>query len=364
MDKNGFLKIIGSVGRELCKSTVIPPIPSVAIEEFKIRKKYLYRFKVESDYKEVQKSLLSNYLNEIPLNNSAIAFRKNKSYLNFLEPHKNSFYFVRLDITNFFHSISKNLIIDRFSDDFDDVYLDDNDKQKLIDGFINLISYQIPLESDNKKFCEEVVLPIGFKTSPVISNIVFRKIDILIQNYCTSHQITYTRYADDMLFSSSKVSKFVHSETFYSEIKYLVGVDKFKLNERKTIKSSHTISLNGYIVEANEVGDKAGTIRISNKKTKIIEQLIYELKNEKTQQEIMTKLFDFRVSSKYFRFMPPKPEFIEKYCKDQLFGKIVGYRSYLISVIQFDKKFSCVDKKALEKYSTLIDKLNKYIDKM
>ena len=44
------------------------------------------------------------------------------------------------------------------------------------------------------------ILPIGFPSSPVISNIIFRKIDILIQKYCENKKIIYTRYADDMLF--------------------------------------------------------------------------------------------------------------------------------------------------------------------
>lgn len=47
------------------------------------------------------------------------------------------------------------------------------------------------------------VLPQGFNTSPDIANHYLRTLDVELAAYSDSHNITYTRYVDDMSFSSS-----------------------------------------------------------------------------------------------------------------------------------------------------------------
>jgi hypothetical protein len=174
-DKNGFLNIIGSEGKELFQSIPIAPVNPLFIDEFKIRKKYLYRFRQDHQLIKVHQNLIDNFLITIPLNDSAVAFRKNSSYLNFIEPHRRSFYFMRLDLKSFFHSITEKLLEDCFKSYFEDSYIDEEKTQKLINSFINIVSYKVPQNSKNETFRDKVILPIGFKTSPVISNIVFRK---------------------------------------------------------------------------------------------------------------------------------------------------------------------------------------------
>lgn len=362
IDKEKFLHILGEQGSILFPSAYIPPISYKLIDEFRIKKKYIYKFVVTNQFVDIHQHLQHSFLEGIPVCDSAIAFRRNKSYLHFLEPHRYNFYFMRLDIKNFFHSISRELLLTSFEGYFEDCFVGDEKRHKLIESFVNLVSYKVPNNSMNDVCRNRIILPIGFKTSPSISNIVFRKLDLLIQKYCSIHNITFTRYADDMLFSSPKASRFVHSDTFYSEIRYLLMLDGFKLNERKTIKSNHTISLNGYIVESNENEEELSSIRISVKKTKKIEKLLHEIKLERSHQEILNKLYGFTVSSKFFSHYPPKQAFIEQYCRDQVLNKIQGYRSYLISVLNFDQKYDCVNVKAIEKYKKLIESLNKKIN--
>jgi len=50
-------------------------------------------------------------------------------------------------------------------------------------------------------------------------------------------------------------------------------------------------------------------------------------------------------------------EIVEKYNREQLLNKILGYRSYLLSLIQFDKKYHCMQSKTITKYSDLINEL-------
>jgi len=336
------------------------------VVEFKIGNKYFYKLDDNSSLNVVHDDLCREFLNLVPVNNSATAYRCGMSYLNLFEPHRNGFYFLRLDISSFFYSIQEKLIRDRFSDHFKDdyfkeEYVDRNKKQTLLDGFISLTTYKIPENSLNERFRNKVVLPIGFKTSPVISNIVFRKIDILIQKYCVSKNIVYSRYADDMLFSSSEDKKFVHSVAFYHELKYFLSIDGFKINKRKTVRSKHTVSLNGYVVRKDDFSYKASSMSVSNKKTKIINKLLFLLGKGEKSEYIMSKLFGFRRSPKNFNFYPPSDDYVEKFCKTQIHNKIAGYRSFLISIIKFNERYYCVNDLAIRKYTKLIDSLNKHI---
>ncbi len=370
LEKYRFYDCIDKNNKAVFKANGIPAIKSSDVKQLNIGQKYFYSLAHNNAYQLIHKKLIDRVFSKFEINNAATAFRENKSYLNFLEPHLRGYYFLRLDLSSFFHSISVDLMRDSFSDIFKEKFVDDVEKQKVVDGLINLVTYKVPKKSSNERFRDKVILPMGFKTSPIISNIVFRKVDILIQKYCSSKNISYSRYADDMLFSSEKNSKFVHSESFNREVEYLLSMHKFKLNKRKTIKACHTISLNGYVVESKDIEGHAGNLRISNKKTKIIEKLNQKLlkaKKENKVDESVLKILNelFKFSKKKHRMHnDSSPEFIDMYLKHQLLNKINGYRSYLISLIQFDKKYKCINAEAINKYNTIIDELSSHADRL
>ena len=57
--------------------------------------------------------------------------------------------------------------------------------------------------------CKEDILPQGAPTSPTISNIVMKNFDDVIGEWCDKRGISYTRYCDDMTFSSNKPLNYV-----------------------------------------------------------------------------------------------------------------------------------------------------------
>jgi RNA-directed DNA polymerase len=72
-------------------------------------------------------------------------------------------------------------------------------------------------------------LPTGAPSSPVISNFICRTFDKDLANFCTNHQLVYTRYADDLTFSSdSPITK-----ERISDIIALIEKHQFCLNEKK-----------------------------------------------------------------------------------------------------------------------------------
>ena len=202
---------------------IVPNVSSTDINEFKLGKSYFYEVINNINLLSIQNILNIALTKSIPLNNASIAFRRKYSYLHFFEPHRESYHFTRLDIRSFFHSIQLEDIKEVFSVYFSkDEHMDTQLRQSILDGFINLVTYKIPSNSPNKKFRDKQVLPMGFKTSPIISNIIFRNLDIQIQKLCSEKNIVYTRYADDMLFSSNKKNSYIHTDNFIEEMRIIL----------------------------------------------------------------------------------------------------------------------------------------------
>jgi hypothetical protein len=362
--KNTFKKFL----QNILLDDIVPTIEKENINEFKIGKSYFYELIDNTNLLAIHRAINVAFQRSIPLNNAVASFRKNKSYLDLFEPHRKNYYFLRLDIKSFFHSIEIDDIKHSFQSYFDDDYIDENKKQSLIDAFINIVTYKIPSSSDNEDFRGKQILPMGFVTSPVISNILFRKIDIQIQKFCSQHNIVYTRYADDMLFSSDKNSSYVHSQGFINEISILIAQMKFTLNQHKTLKATHTLSLNGYTIQYSNItkdilGEKDEEIinefRLSNKKISIIKKMIHLIETEKrTHQYILKKLFNYQLPAN----IPADKR--EEYNRQQLTNKLTGHRSYLLSFVTYNKKYDCIQSKTIEKYILLVNKLNNCIENL
>ncbi|WP_260357202.1 reverse transcriptase family protein [Peribacillus frigoritolerans] len=202
----------------------------------------------------VQQSIRRNFLNKISIPDYVYGFVPKHSYNDFLLPHTNKKFYVRLDIQNFFPSIDSKALIEVFTYYF---HLKDDTNLELLNQFIDLVilEYKVP----------QVAV-----TSPVLSNVVFRRLDIRIYEYCKKFSITYTRYADDLLFSSD--NPYVHEDFFIRKIKYIISMMGFKLNIHKIRYDKEFISLIGYVVEDN--------IRLSRKKLKNLSSILFILERD------------------------------------------------------------------------------------
>jgi RNA-directed DNA polymerase len=81
--------------------------------------------------------------------------------------------------------------------------------------------------------CYEKKLPQGAPTSPTISNMICARMDSQLQYIARKHRCIYTRYADDITFSTSK-SRFPGLLAFYSdkEGKFVLGEDLREIIEQ------------------------------------------------------------------------------------------------------------------------------------
>ncbi|WP_407243022.1 reverse transcriptase domain-containing protein [Escherichia coli] len=81
-------------------------------------------------------------------------------------------------------------------------------------------------------------MSIRAPSSPFLSNAIMYKFDSVISDMCSNKNITYTRYADDLTFSTNE--KGILYEFIHEIDKVLEEIDspKLKLNDKKTIFAS------------------------------------------------------------------------------------------------------------------------------
>ena len=151
------------------------------------------------------------------LNNNAT----NKTYniVSNAAVHANKKFVMNIDIENFFPNISAKRIYELFKSD--------------IFGFNETVSIALSLLCTYKK-----QLPTGAPTSPVLSNFICLDLDNSLMEICSDLEINYTRYADDLIFSSDNYSYL--DEDIIHVVKSTIVNHGFIINEKKfRIQSRH-----------------------------------------------------------------------------------------------------------------------------
>ncbi|MBM7405014.1 retron Ec67 family RNA-directed DNA polymerase/endonuclease [Sphingobium yanoikuyae] len=112
-------------------------------------------------------------------------FAKHLSIVTNAAVHKRRRYVLNLDIKDFFPSINFGRVRGMFI----------KDKRFALDPKIATLIAQIA--------CHDHVLPQGSPCSPVISNVVGHLLDIRLVRFAKAQKCTYSRYADDITFSTN-----------------------------------------------------------------------------------------------------------------------------------------------------------------
>lgn len=159
--------------------------------------------------KSIQQIILHRILDKIPASDYATAYVKGKDISDNARAHVGKKYILKMDITDFFGSI----------------YFED-----ILKAVFNTSLFPLQIGAMLTTLCtHNDVLPQGAPTSPALSNIVMRNFDNNIGAWCKKNAVTYTRYCDDMTFSSDKPLYNVYVKAR----KMLEGMG-FEVNEEKT----------------------------------------------------------------------------------------------------------------------------------
>ena len=124
--------------------------------------------------------------------------------------HTGKKYVLNIDLKDFFPSISAKRIKNLFSSSFF------NYNEQLATALTLLTTY-------------ESKLPTGAPTSPVLSNFVCYNLDADLRNFSQENRLLYTRYADDLTFSSNTVIQY----DSILDIILLIKKNGFEINDKK-----------------------------------------------------------------------------------------------------------------------------------
>jgi len=122
------------------------------------------------------------------VNDVVYSYRKGVNVVNAVEKHADSKFFFQSDIENFFGSITKELIKETILSAIEQCPIAD------IESWIDRILELVTIDG---------ALPPGYPTSPAISNACLFSFDKRLLAWCDENSLVYTRYADDIIISSS-----------------------------------------------------------------------------------------------------------------------------------------------------------------
>lgn len=157
---------------------------------------------------EMQYWIYTNILSKIQIHACSHGFAKNKSILTNAKIHLMQENLLKLDLSNFFPSISLGRVIKVF--------------KKL--GYTTNVSYYLA-----SICCLDEGLPQGAPTSPCLSNIIAHDLDVRLLKFSKHFGLKYTRYADDITFSGTVIPV-----KFISYISKIIESEGFEVNTEKT----------------------------------------------------------------------------------------------------------------------------------
>ncbi|QUG43050.1 RNA-directed DNA polymerase [Psychrobacillus sp. INOP01] len=298
----------------------------------KVRK--INAIKTNSVLHNLQKKISNNFLDNIPLADCVCGFVKGKNYLDFLLPHCGSKFYLKVDIKDFFNSLKESLVRDTLSE-----YVDIKNREEK-DRVLKELIYITTLNGS---------VPLGAITSPQLSNLLLRRIDLRIKKYCEKFNVIYTRYADDMLFSSNNQE--VAKPFFLGRLKDILIDFELKINSKKTIIAENKIILNGYVISSR--------VTLTRNKMKKLNTLLYTFEYKsgvkrypRTFNEFLQRLKT--VNEELFDLSKSIPE-----TRIQIINYLAGYRAFLLSFNKSSiKDYTCDFSKKIKRTEKMLDILS------
>ena len=171
---------------------------------------------------EMQYWILENILKKTKVHMCAHGYAQKKSIVTNAKHHIGQSDLLKIDLKDFFPSIRINRLIHHFK------HL----------GYSSDVSFYLAA------ICSyDESLPQGSPTSPYFSNIIAMNLDTRLYSFAQKFDLKYTRYADDLVFSGSRIPK-----KYICYVSSIINEEGFNVNTKKTRlykkNSSNTINSN------------------------------------------------------------------------------------------------------------------------
>lgn len=157
----------------------------------------------------------------------AMGFTEGKSIVDNARIHTNQNYVFNIDLKDFFPSIDQARVWKRLQ------LPPFNFNAKVAGVIAGFCSIKSVRYTDNEPYSECFVLPQGAPTSPLLTNAVCDTLDRRLHGLAKRFGLHYSRYADDITFSSMH-NVYQSDSEFRKELERIITDQHFKINEKKT----------------------------------------------------------------------------------------------------------------------------------
>ena len=185
----------------------------------------------KTNLKRIQSNIKTVLLSKVNLPSNVYGGVKTKSNITNAKRHQGNRFQFCTDLENFYPSIKSKMVYDSLI------------KLKFSSEVARIITRLCTWKNN---------LPQGAPTSTHLSNLVFLETDLKLIEFCKLNGLTYTRYIDDLTFSSQMCFKHLTSQ-----IIEIILEGSFKVNQRKTIYSGNQ-TITGIVVLPNRIDAPEG----------------------------------------------------------------------------------------------------------
>lgn len=213
-------------------------------------------------------------LRKLSINDEVVhSYVKRKSVLSAVEAHaKNSAFFLT-DIESFFSNIGKEDVVRIITRDMHRFPI--SDVEAYIDHLVHMMTW-------------DGSIPVGFPTSPNLSNGYLLEFDNSLHSYCKYRDLIYTRYADDIIVSSQDRGALLDLRNIVQELLYEHASKRLHINISKT-RINHIgnkVKILGLVITPD------GRVTMDAKYKRMIESILHFYITDKVKYaDLLNKLY-------------------------------------------------------------------------
>ena len=230
------------------------------------------------ELKLIQGWLLENVLTGLPVHGAATAYRKGSSIRRNAERHSTNNYLLRVDFQDFFPSLRGTDVLNVLR----------TNRQRLANGDVTDadITFIRQIVCRRDPLTRTEFLTIGAPTSPHLSNAIMFDFDESWSLRARDWEVSYTRYADDLYFSTDRPGVLREVLERLRESLNSVASPALRINNQKTAFSSRKRRR----LVAGLVLTSERRISIGRHKKRTLKSLVWKLKRGELQPEQVTSL--------------------------------------------------------------------------
>jgi len=216
--------------------------------------------------KFLQRWLVQNLIGNLPVHSAATAYQPGASIKQNAEAHVSNNFLLKLDFKDFFPSITANDVIAHLVRSAGHLSFELSPQDRILVARI---------------VTRQGAIPIGAPSSPVFSNQIMYEFDLRLHNICNSIGVSFTRYADDLFFSTNEPNLLSGVHRSVQSLLNEIAFPRLRLNAPKTVYTSRRRRrvVTGIILTSDR------KLSLGRKQKRYVRSLIYRLQSNQLPPE-------------------------------------------------------------------------------